>query len=70
MATSYGYLAWEIPRIGEPGGLQSMGLQRVRNDLVTQQQKQQQRNFTPGKGPGSRPKTRRADKKHSKSARK
>ena len=41
MATSYGYLAWEIPRIGEPGGLQSMGLQRVRNDLVTEQQQQE-----------------------------
>ena len=28
-------LAWEIPRIEEPGGLQSMGLQRVRHDLET-----------------------------------
>ena len=25
-------LAWEIPWTEEPGGLQSMGLQRVRND--------------------------------------
>ena len=28
-------LAWKIPRAEEPGGLQSMGLQRVRHDLVT-----------------------------------
>ena len=25
-------LAWRIPRAEEPGGLQSMGLQRVRHD--------------------------------------
>ena len=25
-------LAWKIPRTEEPGGLQSMGLQRVRHD--------------------------------------
>ena len=25
-------LAWRIPRTEEPGGLQSMGLQRVRHD--------------------------------------
>ena len=28
-------LAWEIPWTEEPGGLQSMGSQRVRYDLVT-----------------------------------
>ena len=28
-------LAWRIPRTEETGGLQSMGLQRVGNDLVT-----------------------------------
>ena len=28
-------LAWEIPWTEEPGGLQSMGSQRVRQDLVT-----------------------------------
>ena len=28
-------LAWRIPWTEEPGGLQSMGLQRVRHDLVT-----------------------------------
>ena len=29
MATHSSILAWEIPRIEEPGGLQSMGSQRV-----------------------------------------
>ena len=38
MATHYSILAWEIPRIEELGGLQSMGSQRVRHDLVTKQQ--------------------------------
>ena len=28
-------LAWRIPGIEEPGGLQSMGLQRVGHDLAT-----------------------------------
>ena len=31
-------LAWEIPWTEEPGGLQSMGLQRVRHKLVTKHQ--------------------------------
>ena len=30
------FLAWRIPRTEEPGGLQSMGLQRVRSDLATE----------------------------------
>ena len=30
-------LAWEISWTEEPGGLQSMGLQRVRRDLATEQ---------------------------------
>ena len=34
MATHSSVLAWEIPRTEEPGGLQTMGLQRVRRDLV------------------------------------
>ena len=29
MTTHSNILAWRIPRIEEPGGLQSMGLQRV-----------------------------------------
>jgi len=32
MATHINILAWEIPWTGEPGGLQSMGLQRIRYD--------------------------------------
>ena len=31
-------LAWEIPWTEEPGGLQSMGSQRVGHDSVTEQQ--------------------------------
>ena len=31
--------AWEIPWTEEPGGLQSMGLQTVRHDLVTKKYK-------------------------------
>ena len=38
MATHSSILAWEIPRTEEPGGLQSMRLQRVRHDLETKQQ--------------------------------
>ena len=34
-ATQSIILAWEIPWTEEPGGLQSMGLQRVRHDLAT-----------------------------------
>ena len=32
MATHSSILAWNIPRTEEPGRLQSMGLQRVRQD--------------------------------------
>ena len=32
MATHSSNLAWKIPRTEEPGGLQSMGSQRVRHD--------------------------------------
>ena len=34
MATHSSILAWKIPRTNEPGGLQSMGSQRVRHDLA------------------------------------
>ena len=37
MATHFSVLAWEIPRTEEPGGLQSMGSQRVGRDLVSKQ---------------------------------
>ena len=35
MATHSSILAWRIPWTGEPGGLQFMGLQRVRHDWAT-----------------------------------
>ena len=38
MATHSSILAWRIPWTEEPGGLQSMGLQRVRYYLVTEQE--------------------------------
>ena len=38
MATHSSILAWEIPWAEEPGGLQSMGSQRVRQDLAAKQQ--------------------------------
>ena len=34
MATHSGILAWKIPWMEEPGGLQSVGSQRVRQDWV------------------------------------
>ena len=34
MATQASIIAWEITQTEEPGRLQSMGLQRVRYDLV------------------------------------
>ena len=33
-------LAWEVPWMEEPGGLQSMGYQRVGHDLATKEQQQ------------------------------
>ena len=36
MATPSRILAWKIPWSVEPGGLQSMGSQRVRHDLMTE----------------------------------
>ena len=38
MATHTSILAWEIPWTEEPGGLKSMGSQRVKHALVTKQQ--------------------------------
>ena len=35
MATHSSTLAWKISWMGEPGGLQSMGLQRVGHDWAT-----------------------------------
>ena len=38
MAIRSSILAWEIPWTEETGGLESMGSQRVRHDLATEQQ--------------------------------
>ena len=40
MATHSSILAWEIPWTEELGRPQSMGSQRVRNDLATKQQQE------------------------------
>ena len=42
MANHSSIPAWEIPWTEELGGLQSMGLQRVENDLVTKHHHRQQ----------------------------
>ena len=49
MATHSCILAWRIPWTGEPGGLQSTGLQRVRHDLVTEQQQQLDGGLSPSR---------------------
>ena len=41
MATHPSILAWRIPQTEEPGGLQSMGSQRVGHNLETKQQQRQ-----------------------------
>ena len=41
MATHYSILAWEIPRVEEPGRLQSMHCKRDEDNLPTKQQKSQ-----------------------------
>ena len=41
MATHSSILVWEIPQTEPPGGLQSMGSQRVRHDLANKQQQQE-----------------------------
>ena len=38
MATHSSIPAWRIPWTEDPGGLQSVGSQRVRHDLATKQQ--------------------------------
>ena len=40
IATHSSILTWEIPWTKEPGGLQSMRLQRVGHNLATEQQQQ------------------------------
>ena len=48
MSTYSSMLAWRIPWTEEPGVLPSTGLQRVRHNLVTNQQQQQQQDGSPG----------------------
>ena len=36
MATHFSILAWEIPWTEKPGGLESMGLQRIGHDLASE----------------------------------
>ena len=43
MATHSSILAWRIPWTEEPGGLQSMGSQRVEHGLVTEHHQQPRR---------------------------
>ena len=40
MEIHFSILAWEIPWSEEPGGLQSMGLQRVGHDLRSKEREQ------------------------------
>ena len=40
MATHSSILAWEIPWTEEPGGLESMGLERIKCDLATKTKQQ------------------------------
>ena len=47
MATNSSTLAWRIPRTEEPGRLQSIALQRVRHDLVTEHQQEVKPQFEP-----------------------
>ena len=37
MVTHFSILSWETPWTEDPGGLQSMGSQRVKHDLRTKQ---------------------------------
>ena len=51
MATHSSILVWNTPRTEEPGGLQSMGLQRLGHDLVTKQQQKILKKPNPRKTP-------------------
>ena len=53
MATHPSILAWEIPWTEEPGGLQSLGCKRVRDDLVTQEQQHHLKIALPTRRAGS-----------------
>ena len=48
MATHSSITAWRIPWTEEPGSLQSMGLQRVRHDLVNEHARMNPEKLSPG----------------------
>ena len=52
MATRFSILAWRLPRTEEPGGLQSMMLQKVRHDLATELPRSREARVTGGTVPG------------------
>ena len=52
MVTHSSVLAWRIPWTEEPGGLQSMGLQRVRHDRATERADTLPSSFTLTPPPG------------------
>ena len=54
MAPHSNPLAWKMPWMEEPGVLQSMGLQRVRHDLATEQQQEFGLQFDPETKPLAR----------------
>ena len=58
MATHSSILAWEIPQTEEPGGLQTLGHERIRHDLETKQQQTGSQSFLPsvpsGRAPAAR----------------
>ena len=56
MATNSGFLAWELPWTEGPGGLWSMGFQRVRHDLAIKSEKKWEPTpvFLPGVSGGQR----------------
>ena len=56
-ATHSSILAWRIPWAAEPGGLLSMGLQRVRHDSATKHSTAQPTAVTRGDAPGQQLRT-------------
>ena len=54
MATHSSTLAWRIPWMEEPGGLQSLGSQRLGHDLATKQQQQRASEHSLYRGRGGR----------------
>ena len=51
MATPSSIFAWKIPQTEEPGGLQSMGSQRIGHNLATEQWLEENASCPPGMEP-------------------